>query len=50
MRNHGLITGWKVLCVLSSCMETIVVRVLSDFWFLPCQGSALTNWSYAPTD
>jgi len=24
-RNHGLITGWKFLCVLSSFVETIVV-------------------------
>jgi len=39
LQNHGLITGWKFLCGLSSCMEIIVVRVFSDFWFLPCQGS-----------
>ncbi len=49
LRNHGLITGWEFLCVLSSFMETIVVRVLSDSWFLPCQGSALTRLSYGPT-
>jgi hypothetical protein len=24
MRNHGLITRWKFLCDLSSCMATIV--------------------------
>jgi len=35
MRNEGLITGWKILGVFSKRMETIVVRVLSDFWFLP---------------
>src|SRR5260370_30481489 len=40
IRNHGLITGWRILDVLSTCMETIVIRVFSDSWFLPCQGSA----------
>jgi len=43
LRNHGLITDWRNLGVRCSCMETIVVCVLSGFCFLPCQGSALTN-------
>jgi len=29
-------------------METIVVRVFPDFWFLPCQGSASNQLRYAP--
>ena len=49
LRIHGLIAGWKFLCVLSSCMEIMVVRALLDSWFLPCQGSALTRLSYGPT-
>jgi hypothetical protein len=48
IRNHGLITGWRLLGTLSNRMETIVVRVLSDSWFLPCQGSVKPHAQQLP--